>query len=436
MNDSHSHLRLGGCDAVSLASEFGTPLYVIDETDVRSRCRGYRQAFEAVHPDTVIAYSAKAFFSADIGRICREEGLWLDVNSGGELYAALASGFNPAHVIFHGNNKTAPEIAFALDARIGRFAADNGLEVDLIAELAAQRGVRASILIRTAPGVSADTHEYIKTGQADSKFGFPIEGGSAEAAAVRIAGNPRLRLAGLHAHVGSQLLTADAVCLGARRLVGLAARVNRLGIKIAEIDIGGGLGVNYNGEQPVAMAEFASAAVSALREETERSGLAMRRLIVEPGRSIIAEAGTALYRIGAVKHSPNGKRYVSVDGGMADNPRPALYGATYRAALAHRTNGVPTGTYDVVGRFCESGDVLVRDCPLPDPRPGDILAVFTAGAYQMSMSSNYNMVPRPAVVLVGDGRARLSVRRETYADLCSRDVLPLAATCVGLAASP
>lgn len=419
-SSSDSRLMFAGQSVSELADRFGTPLYVLDEQEIRDNCERYRRAFARL--DGVIAYSAKAFFCGDMGRIVREQELWLDVNSGGELTMALRAGVDPATIIMHGNNKTAAELELGLAHDVGRICVDSEWELDLLERVAERSGRIARILLRVAPGVSADTHDYVRTGDLDSKFGLPIDGGSAARAAMRAWDSPHLNLSGLHAHVGSQLMTSESVCLGARRLISFARELTDRGIQITDLDIGGGLGVCYRDEQPVSIEQFADEVSEEIERGLASNDIAVDRIIIEPGRSVVAECGIVIYRVGGVKLSPNGKRYVSVDGGMADNPRPSLYGASYRAELADRGAEPCTHTYDVVGRFCESGDVLVADCRLPDPVPGDLLVMYSAGAYQVSMASNYNLVPRPAVVMVGTEGSRLSVRRETYEDLLVRDV--------------
>lgn len=424
-------LLLGGCDAVDLARRYGTPLYVIDEGLVRARCRSYVEALSAAVPDGRAAYAAKAFLTADMCRLAQGEGMWLDVTSGGELAMALAAGFPPARVLFHGNNKTPDEVRAALGAGVARFVVDSLWELELLARVAACQRRTADILLRLAPGVRADTHAYIQTGDADGKFGLAVQGlggpAAAEAAAAMAIASPHLRLRGVHVHVGSQLLDLGPLLRAARRAVRFAAGIaRRCGWRMEELDLGGGLGARYYDESPPAVAELVASLARAVRADCRAADMPLPALYLEPGRSIIAEAGTTLYTVGGVKVTPRGRAYVSVDGGMGDNPRVALYGARYRVVAADRATAPAERAYHVVGRYCESGDAIACRCPLPALAAGDILAVLTTGAYHHSMASNYNLVPRPAVVMVDGGRARLSVRRESIDDLLRREVDPAA----------
>ncbi len=417
------HLVLGGCDAVELARRFGTPLYVLDEEAVRGRCRAFRAA---LGPHGFAAYAGKAFLCTALARLVDQEGLHLDAVSGGEVYTALAAGFPAGRIILHGNNKSREELTYALRAGVGRIVVDNFHELDMLEELARAAGVRPRVLVRVAPGIEAHTHEYVSTGRRDSKFGFDLESGQALAAAERAARSEVLDWTGLHCHIGSQVFLVEPYRLAVSALVGLAAQVlARTGVAARELDVGGGFGVRYTAEDaPPRLEEFVAASLGALRSECAARGLAVPALIVEPGRSIVGEAGFTLYTVGAVKEVPGLRTYVAVDGGMADNPRPALYGARYTALPAARPLAEPAGEVCLVGRYCESGDVLVPRLLLPAVEPGDVVAVFTTGAYHYSMASNYNRFPRPATVLVARGSAEVIVERETFADLVARDRLP------------
>ncbi len=417
------HLVLGGCDAVELARTFGTPLYVLDEEAVRRRCRTLRTA---LGPYGFVAYAGKAFLCTAMARLVDREGLHLDAVSGGEMYTALTAGFPAERIILHGNNKSREELTYALRAGVGRIVVDSFHEMDLLEALARAAGVRPRVLVRVAPGIEAHTHEYISTGQRDSKFGFDLESGQALAAAERAARSEVLDWAGLHCHIGSQVFRLEPYRLAVRALVDLADRVRaRTGAVARELDVGGGFGVRYAPEDaPPPPEEFVAACLGALRSECAARELPVPHLIVEPGRSIVGEAGFTLYTVGAVKEVPGLRTYVAVDGGMADNPRPALYGARYTAVLAARPLAEPVREVCLVGRYCESGDVLVPRLALPAVEPGDVVAVFTTGAYHYSMASNYNRFPRPATVLVFRGRAEVIVERESFADLVARDRLP------------
>jgi diaminopimelate decarboxylase len=446
--DDRGHLAIGGCDVVALAREHGTPLYLLDEATFRGSCRAYRLALARHYPAASAPhYASKALLNTAVAQLVAEEGLGLDVVSGGELYVALRAGFPPERIHLHGNAKPRSELEQALAAGVGNIMVDTLDELELLARLTAGRAAPQSIMLRLTPDIAADTHAHIETGRAASKFGLPLE--ALAAAAERIVAAPGLRLAGLHAHLGSQIFDYAPIGQAVGVLLDCAARLReRHGLAVHEISPGGGLGVPYVAEQPQPDTDAYVAAVArAVVEGCAARGLPLPRLVIEPGRSIVARAGVAVYEIVATKplrgignwglgagvkaHQlpvPNPQapatRYLHVDGGMADNIRPALYGAHYTALLANRPSAPATQVVHIAGRFCESGDVLLRDLPLAEAGPGDLLAVAVAGAYTLSMASNYNLVPRPALLLVGEGRARAIQRRETYADLAARD-LPL-----------
>ena len=419
-------LVIGGCDAVVLAETYGTPLYVIDEKVVRGRCRAYREGFERTYPAYRVVYAGKALLTTAICRIIEEEGLGLDVVSGGELYTALAAGFPVDRIYFHGNNKSIDELDMALRAGVHRIVVDNLYELDLLSQMAAGRGVTASVLIRATPGVEAHTHSYIQTGQLDSKFGFGIASGAALAAARAALEKPNIKLQGFHCHIGSQIFDIASYEAAGRAMFDFLETVrSELGYVAAELNMGGGLGIRYSGSD-VSMnpAEFAAWLGEFIKKEAARRGYPEPLLLIEPGRSIVGEAGTTLYTIGASKDIPGIRTYVCVDGGMADNPRVALYQAKYEAIIANRANETPSLTVSVAGKCCESGDMLIWDLKVPRYEPGDVLAVFSTGAYNYSMASNYNRLPRPAMVLVCDGKSDLIVKREAYEDLVRLDRIP------------
>jgi diaminopimelate decarboxylase len=418
---AEGHLSIGGCDLVELAEEHGTPLVVYDEGALRAMARAYREAFAALAPDVDVIYASKAYFGQAMLRLACEEGLCVDVASGGELFAALRAGFPPERIYMHGNNKDAREVGEALDAGVGTVIVDNLDEIDLLQREAAARGVRQDVLVRVTPGVKPSTHSYISTGQLDSKFGFSIEGGPARRAvdAVRAAG--ALDLVGLHCHIGSQLFDLSGYGAAAAIVADFAASCG--GDDLRVMDMGGGLGIAYTrDDRPAAVEDYAEAVVEAVRGEWGRVGLPMPRVLVEPGRSIVGRAGVTVYRVGGVKEIPGVRTYASVDGGMSDLMRPMLYGAVYEPLLANRAEAEPTQTLRLVGKHCESGDVLVSEAALPPVGPGDLVCLPATGAYGVSMASNYNGVTRPAVVFVDEGSARLVTRRETYDDLVARDV--------------
>jgi diaminopimelate decarboxylase len=421
---SGGRLVFDGCDCVELARKYGTPLYLMSETVIRERMREIKRAFLDKHPGSRAVFASKAFQTLEICRIAAEEGIGLDVVSGGELYAALKAGFDPAKIYFHGNNKTLDEIGMALDAGVGRVVVDSMYELRALDAAALARGRRQKILFRVTPGVDSHTHKFISTGQLDSKFGIPLDervrGSYLEAA----LGAKGLELMGFHFHVGSQLLANDSHLKAIEVVTGLMAEAKaEYGFEAAELNLGGGFGVRYTAEdEPPELGYFTDAMMAAVASRCGELGLAMPRITIEPGRWIVGEAGITLYTIGSVKEIPGVRTYVGVDGGLPDNPRPALYGAIYEAEIANKRGAPATKVVTIAGKCCETGDILIRDIALPEPESGDVLAVFTTGAYNHSMASNYNRVPRPAVVMVREGEDRLSVRRETYEDLVSREI--------------
>jgi len=414
--DDDGALVLGGLRAEVLAREVGTPAYVLDEDDVRTRMREWRQAFG----DGDVYYAGKAFLCTELVRWVDQEGLCLDVCTGGELAVAQRAGFPPARLLFHGNNKSTAELMRALDYGVGRIVVDSTDEIDRLAAL----GRPASVFLRVTPGVEAHTHEFVATGQEDQKFGFSLASGAAAEAVARVLAVDCLALVGLHAHIGSQIFDTAGFRLAAQRMVGLLAEIrDSHGVELAELDLGGGLGIAYTSEDaPLPVAEVAERLQSSVAKECAAVGLAMPRLAVEPGRAIVGPSTVTLYEVGTVKDLPGLRTYVSVDGGMSDNIRTALYDAHYTARLASRGSQAPAHVVTLVGKHCESGDVVVRDVPLPgDIAPGDLVAVPASGAYHRSMASNYNHVPRPPVVAVRDGAWRTLVRRETEDDLLALD---------------
>ncbi len=421
-------LQIGGCSTVDLAAMHATPLYIFDETTLRSTMRAFKAAFARHYPGSVqIHYASKALLNTALAQIVAQEGLGIDVVSGAELLVAQRAGLPREHVHLHGNAKSAAELERAVAWGVGAIVVDNLDELDQLAALCAGRAEPQGVLLRVAPNIDAHTHAHIATGGADAKFGIPLE--AAPAAAVRAAATPGLRLLGLHAHIGSQLFAPEEISAAIEVLVQLAAELHAAhGITLDEISPGGGLGVPYTADMPSTDIDaYAATLAHALATACAVHGLPLPRLTIEPGRSIVARAGVALYRVVARKVRADNAAaplFLHIDGGMADNIRPALYGARYTALLANHAAAPPGPPVDVAGRYCEAGDVLLRAVALPPAAPGDLLAVAMAGAYTLSMASTYNLVPRPAVVLVQDGQARLIQRRETEADLLARD-LPL-----------
>jgi diaminopimelate decarboxylase len=419
-------ITVAGRDVRSLAQEYGTPAFVVDEDDFRSRCRTWARAFAGAD----VYYAAKAFLCTAVARWVTEEGLGLDVCTGGELAVALRAGVPGNRIIVHGNNKSTAELAAALDAGVARVVVDSYEEVARLSALAAERRVSQPVLVRATVGVEAHTHEYIATAHEDQKFGFSLTGGDAAEAVRRVLAAPGLELAGLHSHIGSQIFDTSGFEVAAHRVVGLLAAIrDEHGIELAELDLGGGLGIAYlPDDDPLEPAVVAASLREIIARECTVAGLTVPRLAVEPGRAIAGPGTFTLYEVGTVKAVVTGigslvRTYVSVDGGMSDNIRTALYGADYVVALASRGSTAEPVLCRVVGKHCETGDVVVRDAWLPaDIAAGDLLAVPATGAYCRSMASNYNHVPRPPVVAVRGGAARLVVRRETFEDMLAADV--------------
>lgn len=400
---------MGGCDVIDLAGEFGTPLFVYDEHHMRSRCREAVAAF----PDGV-AYATKAFLCTAIARLAVEEGMDLDVSTGGEIHVALAAGVPPERLVFHGNNKSTRELVAGVEAGVGKIVIDSLSEIDKLEEVLRRRNATAKVLLRVNPGVEAHTHDFLQTGATDSKFGVSIVGGFAAKAVARIESSPVLDLVGLHAHVGSQVFDVTSFSKAVEIIAEFVAPMD-----VEELSIGGGLGVPYvEGESAPTITEWGAA----IRSAAETAGI-RQRITAEPGRAIVARSAITLYTVGTVKDIPGVRTYVSVDGGMSDNPRPVLYGSGYEVFMPRATLAERDKEIRLVGKHCESGDVIVWQGRVPsDLELGDILATPVTGAYGHSMGSNYNMVLRPPVVFVNDGDARLVVRRETYDDLLARDL--------------
>ncbi len=420
------HLEVGGVDTTELAARYGTPLYVVDEALVRRRCREFVDAFQASGLKFQVAYASKAFCVMAMCRIIAEEGLSLDVVSDGELFTALQAGFPPERIHFHGNNKTPAEIEMALDAGIGCFVVDNFTELRMLDAIAGSKGKRVPILLRITPGVEAHTHEYISTGQIDSKFGFDLGNGAAFQAVQESAVANHLLLLGVHSHIGSQIFEVEGFRVAAEKVAQFASQVrDELNVVFSVINLGGGFGIRYvEGDTPLPMSTYVEAIAEAVKTRFEAVSYPMPEIWIEPGRSIVGDAGTTLYTVGTHKDIPGVRKYVSVDGGMTDNPRPALYQSQYEAMLANRASEPSQETVSIAGKCCESGDMLIWDVELPLVQTGDILAVASTGAYNYSMASNYNRIRRPAVVFVKDGMADMAVKRETYEDLVRNDVVP------------
>jgi diaminopimelate decarboxylase len=423
VNES-GHLAIGGCDAVDLLREFGSPLYVFDEVTLREKCREYVSEFGSRYADMSVLYASKAFINLAVATIVSEEGLGLDVVSGGELAVALRAGFPTEKIYFHGNNKSPEELREAVETGIGRVVIDNFYELELLNEIAAEAGRKQAVLLRISPSVDPHTHAHTTTGTLDTKFGIPIETGQAEEAVRRTLAAKNLDLRGIHAHLGSPIFELDPYERATEVLIGFAASMHaRHGFDLHEFSPGGGFAVQYIEAQPAPpVAAYAEVIVDSIRRWCAVQGVPPPHLTIEPGRSTICRSGIALYTAGASKDIPGVRRYIAVDGGMADNIRPAIYGSKYEAILANRPLAPADETVTIAGKFCESGDILIRDAHLPRAVAGDVIAIPASGAYCLAMASNYNHAPRPAVALVKDGSARLIRKRETYDDLMRLDV--------------
>ncbi len=409
--NKQKRLAIGGCDTIALTQEFGTPLYVLDEETIRNKCQDYVQSFRKYYPNTEVAYACKALCTAGVLKIVASEGLGFDVSSGGEVFTALKSGCDPKKFYFHGNNKPKAELKMALEAGVGRIMVDTLQEIKNLDEVAAQTKKKARIMLRINPGIEAHTHEYIKTGTIDSKFGIPQK--EIDSAVAEVKKRKNLSLMGFHAHIGSQIFDIKPFIEEIKLLLDLTLKYGT-----QELNIGGGLGVAYlSSDEPPSIDSFAKELAGVLKGKTTA------KLVLEPGRSIISNAGVTFYGVGGVKNISGIRKYVLVDGGMADNPRPILYQARYDAKIANKLDQKVTEKVTVAGRFCESGDILIKDIKLPKVEVGDTLAVICTGAYNYSMASNYNRVGRPAMVLVNKGQATLIVKRESYEDLVSGDVV-------------
>jgi diaminopimelate decarboxylase len=416
-------LSVGGVDCIEIAERFGTPAYVLDEEDVLARCAEWRTAFA----DDDVYYAAKAFLCIAVARWVVDAGLGIDVCTGGELAVVQRAGVAADRVVFHGNNKSMTELERGVEYGVGRVVVDSFEELARLAFVAERAGVRQRILLRVTPGVEAHTHEYVATGQEDQKFGFSLASGAAAEAARRALRMPSLELAGVHAHIGSQIFETQGFALAAHRMVGLLAEIrSEHGTQLEELNLGGGLGIAYTeADLPMSINEVADRLREIVQRECAAAGLDTPRLAVEPGRAIIGPSTVTVYEVGTVKQLPGLRTYVSIDGGMSDNIRTALYDAHYTAALASRSSDAAPAHVTICGKHCESGDIVVKDVALPaDIAPGDLIAVPASGAYHRSMASNYNHVPRPPVVAVRDGQARVIVRRETEDDLLRLDVEP------------
>ncbi len=419
------HLTIGGCDTVELAKKFGTPLYVLDENTIRETCRSYVNSFKKFYDGNGMPmYASKALSCKEICRIVNEENMGLDVVSGGEIYTALKSGFPMGKVHFHGNNKTADEIKFALESKVGKFVVDNLYELELLDKIAGEMGVVANISFRIKPGVDAHTHDFIMTGQIDSKFGFALETGEAFEAVKEAIKLDNVCLKELHCHIGSQIFDIDPFVAAAEIMMDFIGKIkNELGVVISELNLGGGFGIMYTkSDEPVPYENYMEKVSVTVKSKSEEYGLPVPFIYIEPGRSVVGEAGITLYTVGGKKVIPDVRTYVSVDGGMTDNIRYALYQSSYTVVNASKADKEAEEVVTVAGRCCESGDLIQEHTKIADVEVGDTLAVLSTGAYNYSMASNYNRVPRPAMVMVNNGEARVIIKRESYEDIVKNDL--------------
>lgn len=424
MVNNNGYLEIGGCNAVDLAEEFKTPLYVVDEELVRNNCKTFKDNFSIEGIDTEVIYASKAFINLAICKLIAEEGLSLDVVSGGELYTALKADFPVDKIYMHGNNKTKDELSMAIEYGVGRIIIDNRQELKLLEYLCETLDKDIEVLLRVNPGIEAHTHEYIQTSKNDSKFGESIFSDDINVIINRFQKSERVTLKGFHCHIGSQIFEEQSFYQGVSVMLNFINEIKQqCGFITEELNVGGGFGVYYSGEDnPVDLKECLKTMLLTVKKETERMNLEIPKVMIEPGRAIVANAGTTLYEIGGSKDTFGGKHYIFVDGGMTDNPRTALYDSKYEAAVANKMYSESKQIYTVAGKCCESGDIIIKNIELPQVERNDILAVFSTGAYNYSMSSNYNRIPKPAVVFVRNGEVKLVVKRESYADLIRNDI--------------
>ncbi|MEC9439098.1 MAG: diaminopimelate decarboxylase [Chloroflexota bacterium] len=419
----NGHLNIGGCDVTELAKEYGTPLYIYDEATIRTMAKTFVKEFGTRYTNTVVAYASKAFLTKAMARIANEEGLSLDVVSGGEIAAAIAAGFPAARMDFHGNNKTPDELIYAVESGVGTIVVDGFHELDLLNQLAEERGVEQGIMLRLSPSVDAHTHGHTTTGILDVKFGFSIESGESTIAIRQALDSSNLDLKGIHFHLGSPIYELEPYSQAIDTVLDYLAQFKSEGLNLREFSPGGGFAIGYTRNQPPPpISAYADVITSMLTRKCDQLGFDLPKLIIEPGRSIVGRAGVAVYTVGVIKDIPTVRTYVSLDGGMGDNIRPALYGSEYEAVVANKmTVDTDHEVVTLAGKYCESGDILVKDISLPTIESGDIIAIPSSGAYCLAMSSNYNMNPRPAVLMVKDGTSKIIRRRETYQDLIALD---------------
>lgn len=425
LNVKNGSLHIGGVDTVELANQYGTPLYVFDEQVIRNACRDYKNSIDRYYDGNgMVLYASKAFSCKEMYRIANDEGIGVDTVSGGEIYTALSAGFPAENIFFHGNNKTNAELRFATEKNIGHIVIDDFEEINRLNSIAGEMGKTVKVMLRIKPGIDAHTHDFIKTGQNDCKFGFTLETGEALEAAKKAIAAENLNLTGFHCHIGSQIFSTEPFCLAANVMASFIARIaNETGHTVSELNLGGGFGIRYTDKDtPLPYAEFMQKVSAQLKYSCKELSLPVPKVYIEPGRSIVGPAGITLYTVGSIKTIPDIRTYVSVDGGMSDNPRYALYGAEYDAVITNKADQPKTFNATIAGKCCESGDLIGENMMIQPPETGDILAVLATGAYNYSMASNYNRLPRPAAVMVKDGKSRVIIERETFEDIISKDV--------------
>ncbi len=418
-------LEIGGCSVKDLAEKYGTPLWIMDEELIRDNCRTLKEAFSK-RGNSQVLYASKAFLAIAMCEIIETEGLGLDVVSGGELFTAVKAGFPMDKVFFHGSNKSQEELEFALEQKIGRIVVDNFYELDLLDEIARKKEIKQAIMLRITPGIEAHTHEYIKTGQIDSKFGFTLSNGQAKQAVLKTLQLQNLALKGIHCHIGSQIFETASYAHAAGIMIDfMKAIADETGVIFEELNLGGGLGIYYTQEdESPSMEDYAEIVMSTVKEKAQGANYPIPKVIIEPGRSIVGQAGTSLYKVGSIKEIPGVRKYVAVDGGMNENIRPALYDAKYDVHLADNMNAPLKEKVTITGKCCESGDILAWNVMMPVLQAGNLLAMTSTGAYGYSMAGNYNRLPKQAVVLVNKGISDIIIKRETYEDLLRNDMLP------------
>lgn len=419
------NLTIGGLDTVELAKEYGTPLYVMDEDLIREHCRSFKKSIDNYYGGAgLVCYASKAFCCKAMCKIMMDEGIGLDVVSEGELYTAASVGFPMDKVCFHGNNKTDGELSLALEKKVGRIIVDNIFELERLNKLAGNAGVKANIMYRIKPGIDAHTHDFVKTGQIDSKFGFALETGEAFEAVKKAISLENINLAGLHCHIGSQIFDIDPFVHAAEIMINFIEKIkNELDYEVKELNLGGGFGIKYtDADTPVEYDKYMEKVSVKVKELCKEKNLNLPFILIEPGRSVAAPAGITLYTVGGIKDIPNIRTYVSIDGGMCDNPRYALYKSKYDAVVANRASEPKSENVTIAGKCCESGDLIGEGMPIQHVEAGDTIAILATGAYNYSMSSNYNRIPKPAVVMVKEGSSRVVVKRETLEDIIRNDI--------------